>query len=993
MRRVRESFAAKLLTALVGMVGALSLTTYVVVTVEAGHVVDAAVSTAVGRAERQLSDLESMQHRQVARLGQQVTQSRRTLAALDDALSGADIGVVADVVSQQLAVADLPDSDVLVVFTDPTPRAVLTVHGHRPMSGVDPVTVTPLAAEVLAGASPEALAYRVVGGQLYTVSTQLIQLAGRAIGTISFGLPLRNDDAQGVSDLVGAQVCYVVAGTCAAGSRRARAQLGAALAQVAGHAGPMEVRADGNTWSIRAEPLMAGDAAEGYRVIAVPLDGVLAPFTRISNALLVGGGAALAISLLLGIVLSRGLTRPVRDLVYATGRVAEGDYEAHVAETSRDEMGTLARAFNDMTRGLLLKERYRSVLHKVVSREVAEELMSGDVELGGENRDVTVLFADIRGFTSLTTGMEPQRVIGLLNECMERLSAAVEQEGGVVDKYVGDEIMAVFGAPVAQEDHATRGALSAVRMRRAIEELNAVRAARGESALGLGVGINSGPVVAGNMGSRARLNYTVLGETVNLAARLCAAAAPGEILLTARTHALSAACVRAAPTGARTFRGFARDIEVFALEDATVPLPPRRSSGRGMQAIANALLAAAILALPRGARAQTGGLPTLQQLGVAYQSPSGFYQISWSGQLDLELLSMTQEQIGLVRGGGTFLAPRARLFSDLFAGQHLYGLLELSADGGEAPTRGLLEGRVEQAYMRFTDSGGTFALQAGLFANPFGSYAGTRLTELDLFVRPSLPYDYRTVISPAVVARNPAAFQTWRDDPAVFRAIGAPPVWQVPYPWGLMAMGTVHQLSYRAAVVNSAPSSEPRAWHPDAARFRHPSYIGALRVALSPALAVEGSYDAGPYMSPIEFGTLPAGRRYWDYSRYIWSADVTYARGPMIASAEYLHDRWEVPNVGSDLVERGYVASVQSDLSAGVFAALRWSYLDFRPWNDVNGGHWTDDWDYDVARAEASLGFRFARNVGMVGSLLMDRQRTANAPRANLAAVRWWWAF
>ncbi|NIP59466.1 MAG: adenylate/guanylate cyclase domain-containing protein, partial [Gemmatimonadetes bacterium] len=83
----------------------------------------------------------------------------------------------------------------------------------------------------------------------------------------------------------------------------------------------------------------------------------------------------------------------------------------------------------EMTRGLRLKERYRSVLDKVVSREVAEELMKGDVELGGENREVTVLFADVRGFTPLTEGMEPQEVIGLLNECMERLSRAVEEEG------------------------------------------------------------------------------------------------------------------------------------------------------------------------------------------------------------------------------------------------------------------------------------------------------------------------------------------------------------------------------------------------------------------------------------------------------------------------------------------------------------------------------------------------------------------------------------
>ena len=151
----------------------------------------------------------------------------------------------------------------------------------------------------------------------------------------------------------------------------------------------------------------------------------------------------------------------MKALVAATEQVAQGDYEAEVHVTSRDEMGALADSFNEMTRGLLLRERYRSVLNKVVSQDVAEELMSGDVELGGESRLVTVLFADIRGFTPLTEGMEPQEVIALLNECMEHLSRAIDAEGGVVDKFIGDEVMAVFGAPVTQDDHARRAVAAA----------------------------------------------------------------------------------------------------------------------------------------------------------------------------------------------------------------------------------------------------------------------------------------------------------------------------------------------------------------------------------------------------------------------------------------------------------------------------------------------------------------------------------------------------
>ena len=135
---------------------------------------------------------------------------------------------------------------------------------------------------------------------------------------------------------------------------------------------------------------------------------------------------------------------------------------------SRDELGKLAGSFNHMVHDLSLKERYRSLLDKVVSADIAEEMLKGDIVLGGENRRVTTLFADIRGFTPLTEGMEPQEVILMLNEYMDRAASAVEEHGGVVDKYVGDEIMAIFGAPVSQEEDA----LNAVRAALELESIS-----------------------------------------------------------------------------------------------------------------------------------------------------------------------------------------------------------------------------------------------------------------------------------------------------------------------------------------------------------------------------------------------------------------------------------------------------------------------------------------------------------------------------------------
>jgi adenylate cyclase len=198
--------------------------------------------------------------------------------------------------------------------------------------------------------------------------------------------------------------------------------------------------------------------------------------------------------------------------------------------------------------------------------------MKGDVDLGGENRLVTVLFADIRGFTALTEGMEPQAVIGLLNECMEYLSQAIDAEAGVVDKFIGDEVMGVFGAPVTQDDHARRAVAAALRMKDGMAAFNSVREGRGDVPLGIGVGINSGLAVAGNMGSSNRLNYTVVGDVVNLASRLAGQAVAGQILISGATLRLAGEGIIAPPLGGRELKGFSSAVEVYSVE-ALSPSP------------------------------------------------------------------------------------------------------------------------------------------------------------------------------------------------------------------------------------------------------------------------------------------------------------------------------------------------------------------------------------------------------------------------------------
>ncbi len=248
-------------------------------------------------------------------------------------------------------------------------------------------------------------------------------------------------------------------------------------------------------------------------------------------------GLAFAIVLLHNI--SRKITGPIVQLARATKEVVQGRYDeakTHLPPVKyNDEIAVLCHSFEEMVKGLEEKEKVKGVLNKVVSPEIAEEILQGNVHLGGEEKKVSVLFADIRGFTKMTQHMRPQEVIDLLNVCMTKISAIIDKNEGVIDKYVGDEAMALFGAPIMREDSACKAVRSAVEMIEALKKWNRERAVNSQPPIEMGVAVHTGVMLAGNMGAENRLNYTVLGNNVNLAARLCDAAQKMEVLITKAT--------------------------------------------------------------------------------------------------------------------------------------------------------------------------------------------------------------------------------------------------------------------------------------------------------------------------------------------------------------------------------------------------------------------------------------------------------------------------
>lgn len=230
---------------------------------------------------------------------------------------------------------------------------------------------------------------------------------------------------------------------------------------------------------------------------------------------------------ILGVLVAHQITNPLSKVVQASVMVAQGNFEVKVPSKSNDEVGVLGYAFNYMVSGLQEGFIYRDILGRTVSPEVREALRhsfaSGDLRLEGQNTVATVLMSDIRGFTTISEREEPTTILNWLNEYFRVLVPIITAHGGVIDKFEGDAMLAFFGIlpkPVPPEESAFHACGAAVEMLKALNELNLVRTSRGEPALITGIGVNTGVLTAGGLGTADRLNYTIIGDTVNTTQRL-----------------------------------------------------------------------------------------------------------------------------------------------------------------------------------------------------------------------------------------------------------------------------------------------------------------------------------------------------------------------------------------------------------------------------------------------------------------------------------------
>jgi len=322
-------------------------------------------------------------------------------------------------------------------------------------------------------------------------------------------------------------------------------------AAVAGRHDAIDVDLDGERFA--AIETRGRDASRLRYVSLQSRDRALAPYRHIQRGLLVLGLVGIALGVAASAWLARSVTRPLVALTAGTQRVAEGMYDVTLDDRAGGELGRLALAFNQMTRGL----RERADMQQFMSASTVAMIRDAQpVATRSERKRLTILITDIRGFTSLADTREPETVVALLNRCLGVQAHRVKKFGGDLDKYIGDSVVALFDG----DDMALRAIRCALDIHRAVAEVS-----DGETTLEVGIGIATGDVVLGSIGGEGRLDYTAIGSPVNLASRLCHHAAPREVLIAASTYSDVAGLVAADPLPPMPIRGFHAPVAVYRM--------------------------------------------------------------------------------------------------------------------------------------------------------------------------------------------------------------------------------------------------------------------------------------------------------------------------------------------------------------------------------------------------------------------------------------------
>jgi class 3 adenylate cyclase len=278
----------------------------------------------------------------------------------------------------------------------------------------------------------------------------------------------------------------------------------------------------------------------------MPLPSAIDSFT----SYLIFWGTSFVLALHLGKIIAQAFIQPINEIIEKVALIEKGQFEAKVDVASRDELGHLARAINRMGSGLGKREKIEKTFRKYVDHKIAERILEGvesELRIGGQNVNAVVLFADIRGFTTMAEKSSPEEVVAVLNEFFERMVKIVRRNGGVIDKFIGDNMMAVWGIPYPIMDAEKKAITAGIEMLKDMQSWNQELSAQGRPELAIGIGVNVGAMIAGSIGSSDHMEYTVIGDTVNTAQRAESIAQKHQMILTEAMYSKVKQFVHAQP--------------------------------------------------------------------------------------------------------------------------------------------------------------------------------------------------------------------------------------------------------------------------------------------------------------------------------------------------------------------------------------------------------------------------------------------------------------
>jgi len=487
------------------------------------------------------------------------------LPVLKAQLSTHDPATIRDyVLNRQESPAKLINVD---LFTITNEKGQVLFRLDHPEKYGDTLEMQPSVAAALNGKDPSAddISIWTIDNKLYQAVTVPI-FQDFLIGTLTLGNLITEQEAQSLKHDTQSDITFILGDRVAASTLSDIAQLDLLKSYLLHKSDIDAWMKKGKTYQIAAtlngenflcaySPASGGSNA--VYVIAVSTDRELAAYQTIENVILGVGILALILAVVGAFFIAQGITSPIRRLLKGTEQIREGNYDFELPVGSKDEIGRLARSFNEMVLGL--KERF--LMSKFISSSTVRMIQKdgGRIHLGGERRNVTVFFSDIRGFTALSERVEPEAVIELLNTYLSKQAKIVTKHNGVVDKYVGDELVAIFDGEFMVDD----AVLCAMEIQKELKEIPT----RFDEEIRVGIGINTGMAIVGNVGSDERMDHTVLGNNMNLGARLCSIAQAGEIIISESSwRLLTSKEVRTRPLDAITVKGISRPVLTYRVE-------------------------------------------------------------------------------------------------------------------------------------------------------------------------------------------------------------------------------------------------------------------------------------------------------------------------------------------------------------------------------------------------------------------------------------------